>query len=65
MLQATLFDFNGVLVDDARLHLDGFNAALRPLAELGLDRLEPTRRRHATPRADLDRRRRRHARRHQ
>jgi HAD superfamily hydrolase (TIGR01509 family) len=31
MLQATLFDFNGVLVDDERLHLDGFNAALRPL----------------------------------
>ena len=30
MLQATLFDFNGVLVDDERLHLDGFNAALRP-----------------------------------
>lgn len=30
MLQATLFDFNGVLVDDELLHLDGFNAALRP-----------------------------------
>jgi beta-phosphoglucomutase-like phosphatase (HAD superfamily) len=30
MLQATLFDFNGVLVDDEALHLEGFNAALRP-----------------------------------
>lgn len=30
MLQATLFDFNGVLVDDEGLHLEGFNAALRP-----------------------------------
>ena len=30
MLQAALFDFNGVLVDDEQLHLDGFNAALRP-----------------------------------
>lgn len=31
MLQAVLFDFNGVLVDDERLHLEGFNAALAPL----------------------------------
>ena len=31
MLQAAFFDFNGVLVDDERLHLDGFNAALSPL----------------------------------
>lgn len=31
MLQAVLFDFNGVLVDDEALHLDGFNAALAPL----------------------------------
>jgi HAD superfamily hydrolase (TIGR01509 family) len=31
MMQAALFDFNGVLVDDEQLHLDGFNAALRPL----------------------------------
>lgn len=30
MLQAVLFDFNGVLVDDERLHLAGFNAALGP-----------------------------------
>lgn len=30
MLQATLFDFNGVLVDDESLHLEGFNAALAP-----------------------------------
>lgn len=30
MLQAALFDFNGVLVDDEQLHLDGFNAALGP-----------------------------------
>ncbi len=30
MLQAALFDFNGVLVDDEQLHLDGFNAALAP-----------------------------------
>ena len=30
MLQAALFDFNGVLVDDERLHLAGFNAALAP-----------------------------------
>ena len=30
MLQAVLFDFNGVLVDDEQLHLDGFNAALAP-----------------------------------
>lgn len=30
MLQAALFDFNGVLVDDELLHLEGFNAALAP-----------------------------------
>ncbi len=30
MLQAVLFDFNGVLVDDEALHLAGFNAALAP-----------------------------------
>ncbi len=31
MLQATLFDFNGVLVDDEPLHLAGFNAVLAQL----------------------------------
>lgn len=30
-LQAALFDFNGVLVDDERLHFEGFNAVLAPL----------------------------------
>lgn len=30
MLDAVIFDFNGVLVDDEDLHLQGFNAALRP-----------------------------------
>lgn len=30
MLDAVIFDFNGVLVDDEALHLRGFNAALAP-----------------------------------
>ena len=30
LLQAVLFDFNGVLVDDEALHLEAFNAALAP-----------------------------------
>ncbi len=30
-LEGVLFDFNGVLVDDERLHFEGFNAVLSPL----------------------------------
>ncbi len=41
MLQAAFFDFNGVLVDDERLHLAGFNAALAPLGvSVSLDRYD-------------------------
>lgn len=31
MFPATLFDFNGVLVDDERVHLEAFRDALRPM----------------------------------
>lgn len=31
MFPATLFDFNGVLVDDERVHLDAFRASVEPL----------------------------------